>query len=101
MIVYKEIKNSNQDIIQVKVFLDNQRIGSIEKEVGGWRYCPKGKSEGGDLLATIEAVKKSLTSDGVTVCKYCGEEIKQDADGRWIDRETNGSCGTKRKHEPE
>jgi len=62
MIVYKEIKNSNQDIIQVKVYLDNRRIGSIEKEVGGWRYFPKGKIEGGELFPSIRQAKNSLES---------------------------------------
>lgn len=34
-------------------------------------------------------------------CKYCSEEIKRDADGDWIDRETFSFCeGTKRKHAP-
>ncbi|HEX3156823.1 MAG TPA: hypothetical protein VHV32_19495 [Candidatus Angelobacter sp.] len=63
MIVYKEIKNGNNEIIQVGVYLENQRVGSIEKEVGGWRYVPKGKSDGGELLPSIHAVKRSLESE--------------------------------------
>lgn len=63
MIVYKEIKNTNQEIIQVGVYVENRRIGSIEKEVGGWRYVPKGQSFGGELMGSIALVKMSLESE--------------------------------------
>ena len=63
MLDYENVLNRTRDIIQVKVYCGRLRLGSIEKEVGGWRYYPKGKSVGGDLFPSIVAVKKSLESD--------------------------------------
>lgn len=33
-------------------------------------------------------------------CLHCGEELRQDADGDWIDAETHTVCVSGRKHEP-
>lgn len=59
MIEYKNNSNNNGDIVNVTVFLDGKFVGVIEKVGVGWRYFPRGH-EGGEIMTTCAAVKKSL-----------------------------------------
>lgn len=49
----------------IAVFLDGKRVGTIviEPELDGWRYFPKGKTEGGEKLPTLALVKASLEAE--------------------------------------
>ena len=42
------------------VFLENKRVGKIQKDPDGFRYYPKGKSKGGDAFPTLTECKRSL-----------------------------------------
>ena len=42
------------------VYLDSKRIGEIRPVAGGYRYFPRGGSEGGERYSTVSAVKKTL-----------------------------------------
>jgi hypothetical protein len=55
MITYKE----GIDVFVI-VYLDKKRVGSIRKVERGWAYFPKGSKERGEILPTINAVKKSI-----------------------------------------
>jgi len=47
------------------VFLDNKRIGKIEKNDDGYRYYPHGFSSkyAGDAFKTLDACKQSLKDE--------------------------------------
>lgn len=47
---------------RVDVLLDGWVVGYIAQVPAGWKYYPKG-SAGGEVYATLEAVKRSLESD--------------------------------------
>lgn len=44
----------------VKVRLDGKVVGTIKKEIDGWRYYPKGQKVGGDLFKSLSLCQKSL-----------------------------------------
>lgn len=59
MITYKNIDGTHK----VAVYLEKKRIGTIEPVGSGWRYFPKGKDFGGELLNSLQAVKRSLEAE--------------------------------------
>lgn len=56
MITYKTLGN------QVQVKLDGKVAGHIKPMMDGFAYFPKGSKTGGDILPSVDAVKKTLES---------------------------------------
>jgi hypothetical protein len=54
-ITYKEVSDR-----EVAVFMEGRRVGTIRPLLAGWRYYPKGQSQGGDKYPTLTLVKQSL-----------------------------------------
>lgn len=46
--------------IDVRVFLDKARVGTIRRTTAGWVYYPKGSKTGGEPNHSLDAVKRSL-----------------------------------------
>jgi len=42
------------------VFLNDRRVGKIQKDQDGFRYYPKGQSKGGNAFSTLNKCKMSL-----------------------------------------
>jgi len=51
------ISNSNG---RLTVKLEGVVVGEIRKIGGGYQYFPKGQSQGGEILSSVLAVKRSL-----------------------------------------
>ena len=47
----------------IAVWLDGKRVGSIMAAKGGYQYWPMGNSTPGEIMPTVDAVKKTLESD--------------------------------------
>lgn len=50
--------------VEVKVYLNGRRIGTIKTAPNGWRYYPKGSKTSGEIFATVRAVKQSIPQQG-------------------------------------
>lgn len=51
-------------MVDIRVYLDKRFVGNIRgDEMDGYRYYPKGQTEGGERYSTIGGVKKSLEAD--------------------------------------
>jgi hypothetical protein len=61
-ISYKNQLDSNNDVKSVTVWLEGHNIGMIKRTLSGWAYFPKGH-EHGEVLDSIQAVKKSLETE--------------------------------------
>lgn len=48
---------------EVKVFLGSKLSGTIRESGTGYRYFPKGMSQGGEVYPTILMVKRSLEGE--------------------------------------
>lgn len=46
--------------IDVRVYLDNVRVGTIRRNSAGWAYTPKGSRKAGEPNHSLDAVKRSL-----------------------------------------
>lgn len=46
----------------VDVYLDNTLVGNIKRVPGGYQYFSKGQQEGGEVFASLQQCKNSLTS---------------------------------------
>jgi hypothetical protein len=46
----------------IRVKLDGRRVGVIQTTKGGYQYMPNGGKIGGEIFATVNAVKASLES---------------------------------------
>lgn len=47
-------------ITTVTVKMDGKAIGVIKEVEGGYQYFPKGSKTGGDILASVAAVRATL-----------------------------------------
>jgi len=60
---YKYICSSNQDVLQIDVFLSKKKTGTIKKFEDGWCYFPKRSKLRGDVFKTYDLVMKSLEEE--------------------------------------
>jgi len=47
----------------VSVRVEGKVVGEIRKVDGGFQYFPKGQSKGGEVLPTVQAVKRTLENE--------------------------------------
>lgn len=47
----------------LKVRMDGRVVGEIRKVASGYQYFPKGRSEGGEVFPTVQAVQDSLRDE--------------------------------------
>lgn len=55
-ITFKPVRDS----LNVDVYLDKKRVGTIKQVIGGFAYFPKGQREGGSVFPELHQVKLSL-----------------------------------------